>query len=136
MRLSVSWSPRRGVGAGFHLTVRNADRALIVSGADPATMRDASRTADLAELDGVRQMELVVNRVAPQIYRRTGATVDDVMDGVGLPLLGVVPEDVNVTLAAARQVPLVLYSNRGASVACLHIARRLRGIKAPLLRIK
>ncbi len=125
-----------GVGAGFHLTVRNADRALIVSGADPATMRDASRTADLAELDGVRQMELVVNRVAPQIYRRTGATVDDVMDGVGLPLLGVVPEDVNVTLAAARQVPLVLYSNRGASVACLHIARRLRGIKAPLLRIK
>lgn len=125
-----------GVGTGFHLTVHGADRALIVSTADPATMRDAARTADLAELDGLRRMDLVVNRVAPQLYRRTGATVDDVMDGVGLPLLGVVPEDVNVTLAAARQIPLVLYSNRGASVACLHIARRLRGIKAPLLRIR
>lgn len=125
-----------GVGAGFRLTVRNADRAIIVSGAGPATMRDATRAADLAELDGIRRMDLVVNRVAPAIYRRTGATVDDVMDGVGLPLLGVVPEDMNVALAAARQIPLVLYTNRGAAVACLHIARRLRGVKAPLLRIK
>ena len=28
-------------------------------------------------------------------------TVDDVMDKAGLPLLGIVPEDANVTLAAA-----------------------------------
>lgn len=124
-----------GVGSGFRLTVRYADRALIVSGSDPAAIRDAARTADLAELNGVRRMELVVNRVSPQFYRRTGTTIDDVMDSVGLPLLGVVPEDVNVTLSAACQVPLVLYSNRGAAVACLHIARRLRGVKAPLLRI-
>lgn len=125
-----------GVGTGFRLTAHSADRALIVSGSDPATLRDAARSADLAVLEGVRQMDLVVNRVSPRLYRRTGATVDDVMDGVGLPLLGVVPEDINVTLAAARQIPLVLFSNRGASVACLHIARRLRGIKAPLLRIR
>ena len=109
---------------------------MIVSGAGPATLRDTTRAADLAELDGMRRMDLIVNRVSPSIYRRTGVTVDDVMDGVGLPLLGVVPEDVNVTLAAALQVPLVLYTNKGAAVACLHIARRLRGIRAPLLRIK
>lgn len=125
-----------GVGAGFRMAVRGADRAIIVSGAGPATMRDTARAADLAELDGIGRMDLVVNRVSPALYRRTGATVDDVMDGVGLPLLGVVPEDVNVALAAARRIPLILYTNRGAAVACLHIARRLRGVKAPLLRIK
>ncbi len=124
-----------GIGVGFHLAVRHAGRAIVVSEADPASLRDASRAADLAELDGVSQLELVVNRVAPKIYRRMNATVDDVMDGVGLRLLGIVPEDAAVTLAAASQTPLILYTNRGAAVACLHIARRLRGMKAPLLRL-
>lgn len=124
-----------GVGRGFQLSVRYADRCMVVSSADPATVRDAARAVELAGLEGARLMELVVNRIDPQIYRRTRTTVDDVMDSVGLPLLGVVPEDVNVTLAAARRIPLVLYASRGASVACLHIARRLRGIKAPLLHI-
>jgi len=124
-----------GIGPGFHLTLCQASRAAVVSGADPASMRDAARAADLAELDGVRRLELIVNRVSPRIYRRMRATVDDVMDGVGLPLLGVVPEDRNVMLAAASGEPLVRRTSRGAAVACLHIARRLRGIKAPLLRL-
>lgn len=124
-----------GVGAGFRLAVRHADRAVVVSGADPASIRDAARAADLAELSGLKRIELVVNRVQPKIYRRMHKTIDDVMDGVGLPLLGFVPEDPDVTLAAAGNRPLALYTARGAAVACLHIARRLRGIKAPLLRL-
>ena len=77
----------------------------------------------------------MVNRVAPKAYRRMRTTIDDIMDGVGLPLLGMIPEDFNVTLAAARGVPLVLQTKRGAAAACLHIARRLEGRKMPLLRL-
>ncbi len=124
-----------GVGAGFRLVIGHADRAVVVSGADPGSMRDAARAADLAELSGLRRMELVVNRVQPKVYRWMHTTVDDVMDGVGLPLLGIVPEDPDVILAAAGNKPLALYTTRGASAACLHIARRLRGLKAPLLRV-
>lgn len=126
-----------GVGAGFQLATEHADQLLVVAVADPASMRDAARAADLIELQGQpdRPMRLVVNRVSRRMYRKMRATVDDVMDGVGLPLLGIVPDDSSVTLAAAAAQPLILYTSRGAAVACLHIARRLCGRRASLLRL-
>ena len=126
-----------GVGVGFQLATRYADELVVVAVADPASMRDAARAADLIELQDRpdRPMRLVVNRVSRRMYRKLRATVDDVMDGVGLPLLGIVPDDVSVTLAAAASEPLILYTSRGAAVACLHIARRLCGRRATLLRL-
>ena len=124
-----------GVGAGFRLATAFADRVLVVSAADPASMRDAARAADLVELQGSGELQLIVNRVSPAFYRQLRMTVDDVMDGVGLPLLGIVPEDPSVPLAAAAGRPLVLYTGRGAAVACLHVARRLRGQRVPLMRL-
>ncbi|MGO5114569.1 nucleotide-binding protein [Candidatus Avoscillospira sp. LCP25S3_F1] len=126
-----------GVGVGFQLATRYADELVVVAVADPASMRDAARAADLIELQDRRDrpMRLVVNRVSRRMYRKLRATVDDVMDGVGLPLLGIVPDDVSVTLAAAASEPLILYTSRGAAVACLHIARRLCGRRAALLRL-
>lgn len=126
-----------GVGVGFQLATRYADELVVVAVADPASMRDAARAADLIELQErpERPMRLVVNRVSRRMYRKLRATVDDVMDGVGLPLLGIVPDDISVTLAAAASEPLILYTSRGASVACLHIARRLCGRRATLLRL-
>lgn len=126
-----------GVGVGFQLATRYSDELVVVAVADPASMRDAARAADLIELQDRpdRPMRLVVNRVSRRMYRKLRATVDDVMDGVGLPLLGIVPDDVSVTLAAAASEPLILYTSRGAAVACLHIARRLCGRRAALLRL-
>ena len=78
----------------------------------------------------------MVNRVSPQLFRRMNATVDDIMDGVGLPLLGIVPDDANVTLAAVEGKPLCQYTFQGASLACLHIAKRLQGKRVKLMKIR
>ena len=125
------------MGVGFQLATRYADELVVVAVADPASMRDAARAADLIELQDrrARPMRLGGNRVSRRMYLKLRATVDDVMDGVGLPLLGIVPDDVSVTLAAAASEPLLLYTSRGAAVACLHIARRLCGRRAALLRL-
>lgn len=123
-----------GIGAGFRLAARAADRVVVVANADPASLRDAGAAAGLLTQTGA-EVKLVVNRVSHKAYRKIRTTIDDIMDGVGLPLLGIVPEDFNVTLAAARGVPLVLQSKKGAAAACLHIARRLEGRKMPLLRL-
>ena len=124
-----------GLGAGFRLATVHTEQVAVVASADPASMRDAARAADLVELQGDARLQLIVNRVSPKIYRQMHATIDDVMDGVGLPLLGIVPEDPNVTLAAAAGEPLILYARRGAAVACLHMARRLCGRRVPLMRL-
>ena len=121
-----------GIDAGFELAARFADRCLIVTGADPAAMRDAARAAQRLELMGKTDVRLIVNRVSRKLFSTMSVTVDDVMDTAGLPLIGVVPEDQNVTLAAAFGAPLITYTNRGAAKACEAIARRLEGRHVPL----
>jgi septum site-determining protein MinD len=122
-----------GVEAGFRLTARHADRMLLVTGADPAAIRDAGHTGELLELMGKLQIRLIVNRVNKRMLKAMGITVDDIMDQAGLPLLGVVPEDMKVTLAAAAGQPLLDFAPRSAaSAACRRIAKRIKGIRVPI----
>lgn len=123
-----------GIGAGFQLATASADQAIVVAASDPASLRDAARATDvLLHRRAHIEAKLVVNRVHTALYRRMRSTIDDVMDGVGLPLIGIVPEDSSVTLAAAQNVPLIRYTNRNAAKACQNIAQRLMGRKVPLL---
>ena len=124
-----------GIGDGFQFATLYADRILIVATPDPASLRDAGGTADRLRLMGKNDLKLVVNRVTPALFRSLRWTVDDMMDQIGLPLLGIIPEDERVVLAAAENLPLILYTDLGASLGCLHIARRLQGRKVPLLKI-
>lgn len=115
-----------GIEAGFRLAVGAADRAILVSNADPASIRDAQRCADELEQLG-KPARLVVNRLKKKMFKTVKLTVDDIMDNAGLPLLGVVPEDENVVFAAAFGRPLLGYTKKGAAKACRRIARRLQG---------
>ena len=122
-----------GIEAGFALAARFADRVLLVTGADPAAIRDAARAADVLEQMGKTNIRLIVNRISKKMASAMGLTVDDVMDRAGLPLLGIVPEDQNVVLAAAFRQPLLGYTSKGAAAACRRIAKRLQGMTVPIL---
>jgi len=124
-----------GIGAGFQLAVRFADQAIVVTGGDPAALRDGARTAQAMDRCSSASAKIVVNRIRRKFFQRTRSTIDDCMDLIGLPLLGIVPEDESVSLAAAKGAPLTAQSRKGAALACLHIARRLCGIKQPLLNL-
>lgn len=123
-----------GIGDGFRFATLYADRVLIVATPDPASLRDAAGTADQLHLMGKQDVKLIVNRITPGLFRALDWTVDDMMDEIGLPLLGIIPEDERVVLAAAANLPLILFTDRGAAQGCLHIARRLQGRKVPLLK--
>ena len=122
-----------GVDAGFQLAAKFADRFLVVTGAGPAAVRDAARVSDLLELMGKKNIRLIVNRVDRDMLSTVRMTVDDVMDSAGLPLMGIVLEDPNVTLAAAFGKPLLLYARRShAAKACRKIANRIQGFHDPI----
>ena len=123
-----------GLGGGFQLAMAAADRAIVVSAVDPAALRDAQRT--VAALHALPQIHLVMNRVQPKLIHKLHTSIDNAMDAAGLPLLGVVPEDSSVTMAAASGVPLVLTSYKGAAPAYLNISKRILGQRVPLLRIR
>ena len=122
-----------GVGAGFRMAAMNSGLQLLVAGPDPASLRDAARACELLELMGKQHPRLVVNRVATRLYASLELTVDDIMDTVGCGLMGLVPEDMAVPLAAARDKPLLLAAGKApAALACQRIARRLLGHSVPL----
>ena len=122
-----------GVEAGFKLAASFADRCILVTGPGPAAVRDAARTAQVLELMGKTNVRLVVNRINPKLVRAMDTTIDDVMDTAGLPLLGIVPEDKNVTLAAVFNQPLLKYKPRSAAAkACVRISKRIMGQPEPI----
>ena len=122
-----------GLGDGFQLAAGAVDRAVVVSMTDPSALRDAQRT--VMELSPkIETLHLVMNRVQPKLIRKLHTNLDQAMTTAGLPLLGVVPEDLPVTLAAGEGTPLVLAHRKGAArVAYLNIAKRLMGRQVPLL---
>lgn len=121
-----------GIGDFFRVSVRRATHSVVVTQADPACLRDAQRAGALAKQLGPQWVRVVVNRVNPRIYNRLRTNVDDIMDTVGLPLLGLVPEHVDVLLSAAWGVPLC-NTDCPPAVACRNIARRLEGESVPLM---
>ncbi|MBQ9493117.1 MAG: AAA family ATPase [Oscillibacter sp.] len=124
-----------GMGDGFALVTAAADRILLVAEMDPLSVRDAQRVA--MELDAFPSgaVRLVANRVRRPRFRRAEETIDDIMDRVGLPLMGLVPEDDAVLKALKRGVPVTLLRPESAAArACRDIARRVNGETVPLPR--
>ena len=122
-----------GVDAGFRLVTAYADRILVVTGAGPAAVRDASRVGDLLEISGKKDVRLIVNRVSRAMLSTVKMTIDDVMDTAGLPLIGVVLEDPNITLAAAFGQSIHRYARKSdAARAFVRIAERIQGFHRPI----
>lgn len=122
-----------GIEAGFQLAARSADRIVLITGADPASIRDAAQAGDLLERMGKKNVRIVINRVNEKMVKTMKLTMDDIMDRTGLPLLGIVPEDEKVVLSAAFQRPLLKKKARkGAAAACKRIAKRLQGMSVPV----
>ena len=114
-----------GIGKGFRLATAFADRGLVVATPDPASLRDAERAADIARMAGLREQHLIVNRIDKKMFSKTSWTIDYMMDEVGIPLAGLIPEDKHVLMSAIHGVPLIYTTGKGAAEACLRISKRL-----------
>ncbi|WVZ82965.1 hypothetical protein U9M48_030164 [Paspalum notatum var. saurae] len=98
-----------GVDAGFVTAIAPAEEAVLVTTPDITALRDADRVAGLLECDGIKDIKIIVNRVRPNLVKGEDMmSALDVQEMLGLPLLGVVPEDAEVIRSTNRGVPLVL----------------------------
>ena len=123
-----------GIGSGFELSICAADRAIVVAGTDPISIRAAQ--AAVRKLRGRKiPIHLAMNRITKQFLRRMNTNVDDAMDALGLPLIGIIPEDPKVMLSASRGTPIILLEKKGAARAYYNISRRILGEQVPPMRI-
>lgn len=126
-----------GMGAWAKATAAAADLAILIVTPDPVCIRDADRMAGRVLAGLVPEIRLVINRVQPQLLRKKlDGGLDVIIDAAAVQLLGIVPEDRHIALAAYDGDPIVHTpdAHGGAAEAYCNIAHRLLGEDIPLMR--
>lgn len=123
-----------GIERGFKNAVMGADRAIVVTTPENASVRDADRVIGLLEKEKIAPPKLVINRLRTRLVKNGGMMdVDEVSAVLAIDLLGVVPEDERIIRAGNLGEPLVLGSRCPAARAYHNMARRIQGETIPLL---
>ena len=129
-----------GIEHGAHMAMYFADEALIVTNPEVSSVRDSDRILGLlssktrrAEQDGEPVKEhLVLTRYAPdRVARGDMLSLDDVVEILGIPLLGVIPESQSVLLSSNAGMPVVLNENSDAGLAYDALIARFLGEDRP-----
>ena len=83
-----------GIEQGFKNAIAGADRAIVVTNAEISSIRDADRIIGLLEASEIKNPELIINRLRPEMVRKGEMMdVEDILDLLSIDLIGVVPED-------------------------------------------
>ncbi|MCT7971813.1 septum site-determining protein MinD [Laspinema olomoucense] len=127
-----------GIEMGFQNAIAAATEAIIVTTPEIAAVRDADRVVGLLEANGVKKINLIVNRIKPAMVEANDMmSVEDVQEILAVNLLGVIPDDERVIVSTNRGEPLVLADHPSvAGVAFDNIARRLEGEKVEFLDMR
>jgi len=126
-----------GIEQGFRNAIVGADEIIIVANPEMASVRDADRIIGLVEAAGKPEPRLVLNRLRPEMIRR-GDMMDvaDVLEVLGVELLGIVPEDEMIIVAINKGEPIVYDKRSRAGRAFLSAAQRIMGEEVPLDEIE
>lgn len=123
-----------GIEMGFQTAASAAEGALVVVNPEVSSVRDADRIIGLLESSSVEEVRLIVNRLRPEMVKRGDMLeVNDVLEILGVKLIGIVPEDERILVSTNLGSPASLdtSSRGGAGSAFRDIARRIRGEDIP-----
>lgn len=121
-----------GIEQGFENAVIGADRAIVVVNPEVTSIRDADRVIGKLDAKGLDDHKLVVNRIDIEMIKKGDMLgIDDIIDNLAIKLIGVVPNDKDVTISTNRGEPIVLNQNSKAGSAFRDIAKRITGEEVP-----
>ena len=117
-----------GIEQGFKNAISGADKAIVVTNAEISSIRDADRIIGLLESSNIRNPELIINRIRPDMVKRGEMMdVEDILDLLSIDLIGVVPEDENIITQTNKGEPAVANKKAASGKAYIEIARRILG---------
>jgi septum site-determining protein MinD len=131
-----------GIERGAVLAMRYADAAIIVTNPEVSSVRDSDRIIGLLESktekaekgERIAKHLLVTRYNALRAGRGEMLSIDDVLDILSTPLLGIIPESEEVLRASNLGCPVVLNNPASAPArAYLDAARRLKGENVTML---
>ena len=117
-----------GIEQGFKNAIAGADRAIVVTTAEISSIRDADRIIGLLEAAEIKNPELVINRIRPNMVRRGEMMdVNDIVDLLSIDLIGVVPDDEYIITQTNKGEPVIQNRKAPSGKAYLEIAKRVLG---------
>lgn len=127
-----------GIEQGFKNAISGAERAIIVTTPEVSAIRDADRIIGLLETEGLKNPEVIINRIRQNMVDKGDMMgIDDMIEILAINLLGVVPEDENIVISTNRGEPIVLKADKSrAGLAFQNIARRIDGEELPLMSLE
>jgi septum site-determining protein MinD len=129
-----------GIEKGAQAAMFFADEAVVVTNPEVSSVRDSDRIIGMIDAKTQRAVQnlepvkchLLITRYSP---KRANAgemlKVEDVLELLGIPLLGVVPESPAVLTASNTGTPLVLLENTDAATAYIDVVKRFLGEAQP-----
>ncbi len=124
-----------GIEWGFRNALAPADEVIVITNPEAPAVRDADRIIGLVEAEERNiPVSLVINRAKSDMIRRGDMlSVNDVLEILSMPLLGVIPEDDQILIASNQGAPLTLDNQKTpAAEAFRNIAKRITGVKVPI----
>ena len=119
-----------GIEQGFKNAIAGADRAIVVTTAEISAIRDADRIIGLLESSEIKNPELVINRIRPNMVRKGEMMdVDDIVDLLSIDLIGVVPDDEYIITQTNKGEPVIQNKRAPSGKAYIEIAKRVLGEK-------
>jgi len=117
-----------GIEQGFKNAVAGADRAIVVTTAEISAIRDADRIIGLLESLDLKNSELIINRLRPNMVRK-GEMMDvgDIVDLLSIDLTGVVPDDEYIITQTNKGEPVISNKKAPSGKAYKEVAKRLLG---------
>ena len=134
-----------GIETGALMAMHYADHALVVTNPEVSSVRDSDRILGMLASKTKRAQEnlppikehLLLTRYAPgRVVQGEMLSVEDVLEILAIPLLGVIPESKSVLRASNTGVPVILDAASDAGLAYQDAVCRFLGETKPFRFLK
>ena len=120
-----------GISSSVFDIVGQSDLILIVTTPDPICVRDGRTMSDEFYKRGNKKQRLIINKMNRKIFgEELVSDLDEIIDTVGVQLIGVIPDDDEIIISTAKGAPIPSQSEAFKAFDC--ISRRIKGEDVPL----
>ncbi|MGV6810492.1 MAG: septum site-determining protein MinD [bacterium] len=124
-----------GIEKGASMAMYFADEAMVITNPEVSSVRDSDRVLGLlqsktrlAEQGGAIKEQLLITRYSPErVDDGDMLAMQDILDILAIPLLGVIPESESVLQASNKGMPVILDKESHAGQAYHDVVKRALG---------
>jgi septum site-determining protein MinD len=126
-----------GIEQGFKNAIAGANKAIVVTTPEVSAVRDADRIIGLLEANGLKNPQLIINRLRIDMVKPGDMmNIDDMIDILAIELIGVVPDDEHIVVSTNRGEPAVSDNESIAGQAYRNIVKRILGEDVPFMDLE